>query len=258
MFYGCYRKRADTIRPYKWGGFMRKRRVLVVICAFVALLCLLAMTLPVFTVKPVTVTGVAALSNTDVIKAAGLDKKTNFFTVSVSGIKKNLLGNPYVDSAEVTKVFPNNVLIHIDERKVYGYVWDTGNFIYIDKDGRVLEVSDSFTERLPVIIGLKYKSYSKGEVLEVDAPSAFNTVVLLANLFKAYELEHNIITVDIKNEDDIRLYVSDIEVKMGSVSEVYDKIRYLKEILPLIENEKGTLDLNTSYKDEAARFRPLT
>jgi len=237
---------------------MRKQRVLIIVCASAALLLLLLPALPVFTVRSVTVTGITALSRDDIIKTAGLDKNPSFFFVSASRIEKKLQNNPYVASAYVVKVLPGAVSIHIDERKAYGYVQDTGNYIYIDKDGRVLEVSDGYTERLPVIVGLKYKSYAKGEILEVERPSAFNTVVLLANLFKAYGLEHEVIKVDVRNESDIRLYVSDIEVKMGSVSEANDKIRYLKEILPRVEGKKGTLDLNTNHKDEAARFRPLT
>ncbi|KAI4453455.1 cytosol non-specific dipeptidase [Holotrichia oblita] len=175
--------------------------------------------------------------------------------------RKDLTKNPYIASVEIIKVFPNTVAIHINERKVYGYVQDTGNFIYIDNEGRVLDVKENFTQPLPVIVGLKYMSYSKGEILKVDNSSAFNTVVLLANLFSTYELEQDIIRVDIKKEDDIRLYIQNIEVKMGSASDANDKVRYLKAILELIPDEDkqrgGTLDLNTGYKGEVARFRWL-
>lgn len=243
---------------------MRKMKKfnIALFCAVGVAALAMVMSLPVFNIKDINVTGLGRLTKDEVLKSASLAANSNFFLFSSLKAKKELTKNPYIESVEIVKVFPNLVSLHVNERKVCGYVQDTGNFIYIDKDGRVLDVKESFTERLPVIVGLKYLSYSKGEILKVESTSAFNTVVLLANLFGAYELEQDIIRVDIKNEDDIRMFIYNIEVKMGNVSEANDKIRYLKAILEQLTDEEkqrgGTLDLNTSYKGEAARFKWLT
>jgi len=229
--------------------------------ALAAVIVILVMLSPVFSLKTISVTGLNKLSEQEILSAAGLDGKANYFLARSGKAEKILSKNPYIASVNIEKIFPNTLTIDINERKVYGYVKDMENYVYIDNEGRVLDVRNDIADKLPVIVGLKYVSYSKGEILEVDKPQAFNTVVLLANLFSAYELEHDIIKADIKNEDDIRLYIYEIEVMMGDVAEIKDKIRYLKEILPLIpfdiKTVKGTLDLNSGFRGEAARFRRL-
>ncbi|MDR1689816.1 MAG: FtsQ-type POTRA domain-containing protein [Clostridiales bacterium] len=239
----------------------RKKFYIALSFSAVIMLLVLIMSLPVFVVHTVNVTGLVRLNEQDVINASGLSGDVNFFLASSGRAKKLLARNPYIAAAEVVKVFPNKITVKVSERRLCGYVQDTGNFIYIDGEGRVLEVKENFTEKLPVIVGLNYISYSKGEILEVADKNTFANIMLFANLFETYELEQDIIRVDVKDEDDIRLYIYNIEVKLGSVSDANDKIRYLKAVLPLIpdvETKRGTLDLTSGYKNEAARFRLLT
>ena len=225
-------------------------------------LCLFLLA-PVFTVQNIAIEGISALCEKDVLMSAGLPPygTKNYFLINGALIEKKISAMPYAAKCKVSKTFPDTIRIMIAERRVYGYIEDSGFYIYLDGEGRVLDVKDAIGENLPVAVGLKYASFKKGEKLRVEDESVFNTLASLGNLIHAYDFGDYYIRADINDSTDIRLYLYNIEIMLGPVSEINDRVRLLEEILrnfPDLENRRGTLDLNTAFKNEAARFRPAS
>ena len=46
------------------------------------------------------------------------------------------------------------MVITIDENRIYGYINYLGDYLYIDREGRVIDVKGETEESLPVIEGL--------------------------------------------------------------------------------------------------------
>ena len=128
-----------------------------------------------------------------------------------------------------------------------GYVPYVDSFLCIDMDGKVLSVTDSVYDNLPVIEGLRFNNFTIGSYLETDNSEVFNTVASLILLFKKYELGENFINkINVADLDDIHLYTNNVEVAFGSEEDADEKIRTLKEIianLHVAENVKGLLDI---------------
>jgi hypothetical protein len=135
-----------------------------------------------------------------------------------------------------------------------------GAYLYLDENGRVLEVSTSLADRLPVVIGLKFSGFNVGEKLSVENTSAFDTMATLAQLFNKYELEADIIRVDVSKESDIHIFVRSLDVVFGDISDADKKLRTLVTIIdkmPEEGNVAGFLLLNNINGNPSAMFDPL-
>lgn len=226
----------------------------ILIFALVGLICS-----PIFTVKAVEVTGNEKLAIEYVKETAGLSSDINIFAFSASKARKALTQDQYIEKVSIVKEWPDKVSLKISERHLSGYVEYMGNYLYIDENGRVLEVSAFFTERLPVIVGLNFSEFNVGQLLQVDDQASFDAVVTLARLFKKYNLAEDVVRVDVSNPENIHIYVYNIDVLFGNGLDADEKVRTLIEILDKLPDSKtikGFLDMQNSSSPPI--FRILT
>lgn len=233
-------------------------KAFLVLCV-IALAALAIMLSPLFYIKEIEIAGNSKYSNIEIKDAAGLGQSVasgeSIFQKSSSGIKRNIEALTYVKNASVTKTYPGKISINITERNVRGYVeyQNMGQYLYIDEAGVVLEVKSYFAETLPVIVGLKFSAFSIGKPLEVENAAAFDNVVTLSSLFAKYEMT-DVIKVDVSDENDIHLYIGNIDVLFGSISDADEKVRLAKTCInELDESFRGTLDVKDPYKDPVFR-----
>ncbi|MDR3091886.1 MAG: FtsQ-type POTRA domain-containing protein [Clostridiales bacterium] len=218
--------------------------------------------LPVFGVSKVSVTGLGEgcpVTEAEVRRAAGLPDGANIFLVNTTAARRDLLKNPYIGRARVSKKFPSEVLVDLETRRVRAYVYDSGNFIYIDGDGRVLDVKPNYTEPLPVVRGLKYSSYTKGELLNVEDSQAFNAVTVTVGLLDFHQLLSDVVYVDVSDLSDISLQTRDYDLILGDARLLSQRMQFVRPVLEKQREKqpgvRGTLDFRSSYRDEVATFR---
>ena len=150
---------------------------------------------------------------------------------------------------------PSTVIVNITEYKLRAYIPYMGNYLYINDNGRVLDVRNSFTKQLPVLVGLKFDKFSLGERLEVENPEAYDVMVELSLLFEKYSLLGDIVKVDVSDTTDIHLYIDKIDVDFGSFENVNKKILTLIEVIKQLDTSiAGKLNLT----GENASFEFLT
>jgi len=141
-----------------------------------------------------------------------------------------------------------------------GFVPYADMFLRIDMNGKVLSVTDTVNDDLPIIEGIRFTHFTIGDYLEADNPEVFNSVAVLIRLFMKYELDDNFIhKIDIANLDDIHLYTNNVVVAFGSLRDADEKVRTLKEImpnLPIAEDMSGKLDIRVIWKQYI--FKVLT
>lgn len=82
-------------------------------------------------IRSIEVTGNEILSDSEIIKAASLDKDPSFFSVISMLVKNKLKENPYIKDAKVSKGFLS-VKIKVKEKKVLYIKKDTGEKVMID------------------------------------------------------------------------------------------------------------------------------
>lgn len=194
--------------------------------------------LPYFSVTDVLVEGNYNVETKYVRELIGAYGE-NIFIFNKNKSEKLLAQNPYIKEVVITKKYPKTVIISIKERRPSAYIEDTpDSFLYIDENGMVLDVLNQIKNNLPIIVGLKFSKYSIGEILKVENMGSFETIVTLAQLFNNYDMSKEIAKVDVTNENDIHLYIYQIDVIFGSVSEADFKLRKIKAVLQEIPNVK--------------------
>lgn len=232
----------------------------ILAAAAALLIALLVLVSPAFTVGDVTVTGNKKLAEGEILAAAALDKPVNIFAFPAGKARRAIMENPYVESAEITKdVWERAVNVSVKERVLSGYVeYVSGTYLCIDENGRVLEATTVLTEKLPIVVGLDFKTFTVGQILNVTNKKSFNTLVTLAHLFNKYDMETSVIKVALHDENNTHLLVDNMDIDLGDIKDADEKIRTIKVILqaPEVAGVKGFLDIQDIGRPP--RFKILT
>jgi cell division septal protein FtsQ len=216
------------------------------ILAVVALVLLFLMLSPLFQIKHIRIIGNIQLSDRDIYDLAEFDRVGAMFFFSNSRAEKRILENPYISAVEITKEWPDTLIVKVTERRLSFYTEAIrGTFLYIANDGLVLESNTYYTERLPVITGLGLEQYTVGRTLEIDEKTMFDAITLVGIIAK-YDDDGLIFRIDFSDLYNFKLYVNNIEVHFGDIQDADQKVRNLLAIVnsdELPNDIRGTLYL---------------
>lgn len=202
---------------------------------------------PFFNFTDITVTGNIKIESEDILTRARLNYPTNFFLFNPNQVRQNIMENHYIDQVTFRRVFPNTLAIAVYERRLSGYIKFLEDvYLYIDEQGRVLDVRPYRGEDLPVIEGLRFSQFHLGQPLEVDNPDTFNTVVTYAQSLNQHRISDIVSHMDVSDPSNTRIRIYNIEVHLGDTQNAHEKILTLREITqrwPDFRVERGILDL---------------
>lgn len=244
---------------------IKKTFVIILLTVIFFFLVIAALISPMFQIEEIQITGNEQLNNEQIFDLGGIGGNdenaknvggvgSNIFLFNSGRAKSNLYTSNYIKRVKITKRLPSTIVINIEERKVRGYVPFMNRYLYIDMDGRVIDIQPEKAKQHPVIIGLKFDSFSMGDILTVNNGYSLDYVVQISKLIDAYDLNDVMLRLDVSDKDNIHLYVNKIDVLFGTIDDAYKKVATLNEVLKQIDtNEAGTLDIsdtdnNPSFK----------
>lgn len=107
-----------------------------------------------FAVEDVRVSGNQHTSEIDILQLLGLDGSTSLLGLDIAAARAALAELPWVESAEVRKVYPSTVEVMLRERQAYG-IWQHGNDLsLIERSGSVIApLRDNKFASLPLFVG---------------------------------------------------------------------------------------------------------
>lgn len=213
-----------------------------------------------FDIYKVEIFGSNRVSEQEIRGASGAIAGINILSFNTRRARRELLQNHYIERVNIERDFFNGILtITIRERILSGFIeHSSGSFIYIDKNGRVLDVRSYYTEPMPIVVGLEFTEFRVGEILQVANQAAFDHLVVLTQLFIKYEIEANVLRVDLSDTSDIQILWGNVSVSFGNISDADEKIRTAKAIIQRLEDDnlKGFLDIRDINRNPT--FRVLT
>lgn len=108
-----------------------------------------------FSVDDVVIEGNDETSGIDVLQALGLAGDASVMAMSVADARTALLQLPWVEQAEVRKVYPNDINVKLTERDAFA-IWQNGSDLFlIEPDGNVItRMSERKYIGLPLFVGL--------------------------------------------------------------------------------------------------------
>jgi len=134
-----------------------------------------------FAIEDVKVVGNNETSDIDILGQLELDGETSLVGMSAEGARQAIAKLPWVESAEVRKVYPGTLLVSLEERKAFA-VWQNGQELsLIDSAGdTIVPFRPGRYNALPLVVGEGAEKRVKGFVDEVAAYPA------LAGKVRAY------------------------------------------------------------------------
>lgn len=107
-----------------------------------------------FGIERVTISGIAELSEQEVLVAAGIDPKISLVFFDADEARKRLEATPLIREAAVRKLYPGEVSITLTEREPYALWQVKGDLFVIAADGTVIDkMDDGRFAHLPLVVG---------------------------------------------------------------------------------------------------------
>ncbi len=210
-----------------------------------------------FIIKKVSILGNPVMSGEDVKNGTENLIGQNILFINKQNIISNAKKNPYVENVEISKSYPKQVNIKISEKEGIYYVEKDGYKYVLDNDGNFLEKTDSVENRSLVNVkGIDLKDVALGQKM-IDDSRVLDFLDIFYQIIKINPTNYKIDYVDISDFTNIKVYVGEVEGRLGNDENIPDKMNKLLHIIqnPDIGIVKGYVDVGFNgapvyYKEE--------
>jgi cell division septal protein FtsQ len=205
-----------------------------------------------FHVKTIGVAGARVLPEADIVAHSGVSKADNILLLDAARIEERLELLPYVRSCTVTRVFPDKVVIRIEERTAVATLLQEGRSFEIDAETVVLRELQLADEPVgpyisnvsaldPVVEGQQLDQHSLEEALRVWTE------------FQRLDMANDLTVSELAayNPNDIRMYCEELPFEIRWGRRNYEEQGQRLDVLWAKDNK--TLDCE-AYID--TRFEP--
>jgi cell division septal protein FtsQ len=235
---------------------LRKRRfginVLVAARSAVTFVLLILLFSPYFNIEEIYIQGNSRISQEEILSRLQVSEGSHLLLFNTRAARKRVLENTYIGEVEFERILPGRLRVVVTERRLTAFVENAGGYLFLDDNGRVLDIRDYITDSLPMLEGLRFTRFQRGEILEVPDPAAFSVIVQYAQLLNRHELIDRVSHVNVSDAANIRIHIEKIEFNVGGVSDADYKIRWIAAILDDLPNVglmPGFVDLRERKTD---------
>ena len=206
---------------------------------------------PTFKIEKISVRGNEQLTKEKVQELAGIKKGDNIFSKVGKVLEVKLKQNGCIEEAKVIKVYPNTIEIEITERKKQFQIkTETGNYIYIDEQGYILDCSTEKQE-LPTITGMditETEAVNMKRLAENDLDRMEN-ILQIREECKKIEISDKITQIQVKDEYVLNLENEGIVINLGDASDLKNRMYYVSAIMKQETGNKGTIYVNGNLNE---------
>lgn len=211
-----------------------------------------------FVVTEIIVEKNETISEEQIISFSGIVKGTNVFAISKKVMKNKLKENSYIQDVKIKRVLPNKIKLIVEERKVEYVLQLANSYVYIDKKGYVLEISNNKPE-VPIVLGLTtdLSNIKPNDRLEEADLNKMNNIAKIVQTASDNQIANLITKIDVSNEMDYTIYL-DTEGKiahLGDASELNTRFLYVKKLLEIRKGEAGEILVNGDLNSEYVYFK---
>lgn len=174
---------------------------------------------PVFAAKRVEVTGTDRLTEAQVMQAAAVPMGTPLARVDVDAVESRVLGLAQVQTAQVSRGWPNTVRVDVHERVPVATVQRNGAWWLLD-DEAVVVATEAKRPRLPML------TVANPEPKDASTRSALAVVETLPK-----SLSRDVLSVSADSPDEVKLHLRrSVVVVWGNAEDAARKARVLKAL----------------------------
>ena len=171
----------------------------------------------------------------------------NSLYLSMKYKNKSIEDVPFVETMDVVVQSNDTIRIIVYEKALAGYVEYLGRYMYFDNEGVVVEASKVTTKGIPQVTGLNIDHVVLHEKLPVENSEIFQNILTITKLLNKYNVICDKIQFD--SNYNVVLGYGGVKVNIGPLVNLDEKMMQLPKILPSLEGEKGTLELQNYTAD---------
>lgn len=236
----------------KSNKYIKKRRNKLRIIKVIFLLFFIAIGLGVFAcktdffiIKKVSILGNPAMSGEDVKEKTQYLVGQNILFIDKKQIISQTRSNAYVEDVKIKKVYPKQINITLSEKKAIYYV-KTDDKIYVLSDRlMILEDNANIENRnLIKLNGITIDNPILGQI-GVKNERLLNILKTFSKIAEINPTNFNIDNVDLSDLMNIKVYIGEVEGRLGNDENLPDKMNKLMHIIedPSIGIKKGYIDV---------------
>lgn len=219
---------------------------------------LCAMYSPIFNVQTIQVEGNDLITKKEIISLSQIQIEQNTFQLSKRNIEKQIKQNAYIEKVEIKRKLPSTILLQVEERKPAYLLEYAGSYVYLDKQGYMLEIKAEKLE-LPILQGARTQTsdFVVGNRLCREDLEVLSTVLKIMELAQENQINTLITRIDIEEKENLKLILETKEkvAYLGDSSNLNTKILTIKSILEKTEQIPGEIFVNKDLNKEYPVFR---
>ena len=234
---------------------MKRKKLLIVLGIIFVLIAGTLMYFSTFKLKNVNVTG-CNYSSPEEIEQIVRDNAymDNTILLYWKSKFKKIKGIPFVAKLEIEFKSKDTVNVIVFEKKIAGCFEYMESYVYFDKDGIILETSKEKKAKVPLVEGLEFESWEKGEKLPLADETKFNYILTIVQLTEKYSLALD--GIEFTPEGNIILNMGKIDVEVGDGSYLAVQMMNLGSIITELGGKSGVLYMKDfSSSDGVASFK---
>ncbi|MDX8044930.1 FtsQ-type POTRA domain-containing protein [Gracilibacillus sp. S3-1-1] len=138
-----------------------RKLIFYLLIFFVLVFIVIYLQSPMSYVKNITVNGLQFLPEEEIIEQSEIEEPVNFWRVKTKELEDNIMTHPQVKEAEVSKSFPNTIVMDVQELTHVAYVELDGKINPLLENGDVLHElkSSDIHGDVPILKGFKDNNY---------------------------------------------------------------------------------------------------
>jgi cell division protein FtsQ len=192
-----------------------------------------------FRVAKIEVEGNVNLDSSYVATLSGIVTDENLFAINDDKVADYINSDPYLEFFDLKRIYPSTVRIEVYERIPVALIIGSSNNYIVDKEGNVLESTNTNEYNLVTINGILLSSAVPGEKLLTQNAYDFDALVNIIRDVKYNELLIVITKIDLSDINNIKMVTKEgINISFGQAERVSEKIVWINAVLKELE-EKG-------------------
>lgn len=246
--------KTDSLTRYYSKKKKRKERrkfafYTVLTVLFIVATTILSLTV-FFNISDIAVTANEHYTDAEIIAASGLTEGQNLFRLNkfklIEKLKEKL---PYLADVSVDRHLPVGIEIIVTEAKPYLTAGSGEEYYILDETLRVLEITDTQPENLPLVTGLSPSSAVLGDVITAENGEDTRLSALTAAL-KTHIGDDCVTAIDVTTSFDVTFeYQGRIKVLVGTVDGIDNKLQLVKYVIDENRsNEKAEIDISSGTR----------
>ncbi|MFH1709813.1 MAG: FtsQ-type POTRA domain-containing protein [bacterium] len=207
----------------------------------ISILTCFFLSLPIWRIRSITVTGNDYLPQAKIIGTAKIPQGEKIFLVDLDEAKNRFSEFIQIKKVTIRRKLPDTIIIDVTERVPFAITVIGGATSLVDENGYIIAKQDLNASlyrldvsKYPVIRGIDRRSLEGGIRLDQKDRSFVRSALSLLSKF----MDIGTIQIEVGNREDIIIYIEDIlKVKVGDTRDLERKIKIIKALLASVQGK---------------------